>query len=646
MPSLRMTVAMCVIGAWRVPALGQCELVKLVGDPARAGATLGTSVSASGNAIIAGAPGEDASGRNSGAAYVFRRSAGAWSQEQRLIPADPRADAFFGWSVAIDGNLAAVGAYGDDEFALIGGAVYTYAFDGATWNQTGKLVAPVPDERDSFGYAVAMEGNLLFVGAPNDDEMATASGAVHVYRHDGGGWVHEAKLTSATSGANAGFGAALDTDRGAVLVGVPAGSDVRFFGGAAILFRQGPAGWERRATLAPDAAVVAAAFGESVAYDDPVAVVGARLENTGASGSGAAYVFRRSDPENWEEEARLAPEAPAGAFDQFGGSVAISGSVIAVGAFGRDAPEQDSGEVSVFGGLGGTAWFLVDSFTAPDAAAFDHFGRALAFSEGRLVATSDGQDEAAENAGAAYVLSADEIPFEYLVNPDASPFEFFGTIPPLIRSETTAHIQGAVRGKFITECGELSKVQVTELDLETREGAIELTAPGATFRVTDPRMRMSDSRGVVGPPAALSDIAAFLQAGNKVAIEGMLSYDVLGFQGMEDLSMRPAQPAELPGAFLESGFSRLTASLDLEFEVDLGLGALNPTLGAIGDLMADEVSVCYADCDGSGALDFFDFLCFQNAFATGDPYADCDATGVLDFFDFLCFQNAFAAGCP
>jgi hypothetical protein len=55
---------------------------------------------------------------------------------------------------------------------------------------------------------------------------------------------------------------------------------------------------------------------------------------------------------------------------------------------------------------------------------------------------------------------------------------------------------------------------------------------------------------------------------------------------------------------------------------------------------------CYPDCDESGTLDFFDFLCFQNAFAAGDPYADCDESGTLDFFDFLCFQNEFAAGCP
>jgi len=55
---------------------------------------------------------------------------------------------------------------------------------------------------------------------------------------------------------------------------------------------------------------------------------------------------------------------------------------------------------------------------------------------------------------------------------------------------------------------------------------------------------------------------------------------------------------------------------------------------------------CYADCDCDGALDFFDFLCFQNEFAAASPYADCDDSGTHDFFDFLCFQNAFAAGCP
>ena len=56
---------------------------------------------------------------------------------------------------------------------------------------------------------------------------------------------------------------------------------------------------------------------------------------------------------------------------------------------------------------------------------------------------------------------------------------------------------------------------------------------------------------------------------------------------------------------------------------------------------------CYADCDGSGALDIFDFLCFQNSFVNSEPYAcECDPDPVCDVFDFLCFQTAFVAGCP
>lgn len=69
-----------------------------------------------------------------------------------------------------------------------------------------------------------------------------------------------------------------------------------------------------------------------------------------------------------------------------------------------------------------------------------------------------------------------------------------------------------------------------------------------------------------------------------------------------------------------------------------------PQDGAV--LLTPVDTSCYADCDETGDLDFFDFLCFQNLFVAGAPEADCDDSGGLDFFDFLCFQNAFAAGCP
>jgi len=68
-----------------------------------------------------------------------------------------------------------------------------------------------------------------------------------------------------------------------------------------------------------------------------------------------------------------------------------------------------------------------------------------------------------------------------------------------------------------------------------------------------------------------------------------------------------------------------------------------------GNGVPDECEECYADCDsstGAGTLDIFDFLCFQDAYVSGDLYADCDGSGGLDVFDFLCFQNAFVVGCP
>jgi len=67
---------------------------------------------------------------------------------------------------------------------------------------------------------------------------------------------------------------------------------------------------------------------------------------------------------------------------------------------------------------------------------------------------------------------------------------------------------------------------------------------------------------------------------------------------------------------------------------------------AIGEFAIIASIDCAADCDGTGVLDFFDFLCFQNLFAAGDPAADCDGDGELTFFDFLCYQELFAAGCP
>jgi hypothetical protein len=69
------------------------------------------------------------------------------------------------------------------------------------------------------------------------------------------------------------------------------------------------------------------------------------------------------------------------------------------------------------------------------------------------------------------------------------------------------------------------------------------------------------------------------------------------------------------------------------------------TNGADGQLMDDVRVHCYADCDANGAIDVFDFLCFQDLFVGGDVIADCDGNQSIDVFDFLCYQDLFVSGC-
>jgi hypothetical protein len=113
-------------------------------------------------------------------------------------------------------------------------------------------------------------------------------------------------------------------------------------------------------------------------------------------------------------------------------------------------------------------------------------------------------------------------------------------------------------------------------------------------------------------------------------------YDAAGFVGEERVSLLPKCDWHWGGWEFSTPITRIVVRSNWEDGIRLFFDILEADFGAVP---------CYPDCDNNGVLDFFDFLCFQNAFLAQDPYADCDQNNVFDFFDFLCFQNEFLAGC-
>ncbi len=173
---------------------------KLVGSDAAGGDLAGSCVSidpTDNDLVIVGAPGKDGTGVDSGAAYLFRRAGTVWSQEAKLTASDAAADDQFGCSVAVSGDLVAVGAYLEDQGASNAGAVYVFRKIGAVWTQEAKLVASDAAVNDYYGVSVALVGNHLAVGACNDNAGA---GSIYVHDKPAASWVQTSKLTQPSTG--------------------------------------------------------------------------------------------------------------------------------------------------------------------------------------------------------------------------------------------------------------------------------------------------------------------------------------------------------------------------------------------------------------------------------------------------------------
>jgi hypothetical protein len=324
----------------------------LTASDGAAGDNFGFSVAISGDTAIIGAPFGDGPQTDQGSAYVFVRSGTVWVQQQRLSGADGTEEDQFGYSVGISGDRAVIGAR-TDSLAFFQspnqGSAFVFRRANNTWTQQVKLVAADGSEGDLFGGAVAISGDTLVVGAASDDVNGiTNQGSAYIFVFANNAWVQQAQLRAADGAANDFFGFSVAMSGETVLVGatsdnVGANADQ---GSAYVFVRNGTA-WSQQQQLFASNGTALDSFGNSVAINNGTAVVGAYLDDVGGNtNQGSAYVFEQLGT-IWVQRQQLIG-SPAAALDRFGNSVAISGDKIVVGAPLFDAAAVDQGAAYFF----------------------------------------------------------------------------------------------------------------------------------------------------------------------------------------------------------------------------------------------------------------------------------------------------------
>jgi len=303
-----------------------------------------------------------------GAAWVFRRVGGTWDNGTFITIPIPVNWSNFGISLAVSGNIVLVGAFKDTVQSLFwAGAVYPFHYNGTTWEHKPVLTAQEPHAFAQFGNSVDLDGTVAVIGAWDDLEH----GAAYVFEFDGNHWQEKQKITHIEMGSKNLFGASVAIDGNLMVVGAPWSDDIGPSFGAAYVYHFNGTWWEEETPLyawesASDRRWFDS-FGASVAISGNVVIIGAydygqfMGEQGRVGGQGAAYVYHW-DGNGWIDDViLLASDGDHGIEDEsgingdrFGASVSISGDVGFVGAYREDAAcgnysKCDSGAVYVFG---------------------------------------------------------------------------------------------------------------------------------------------------------------------------------------------------------------------------------------------------------------------------------------------------------
>jgi hypothetical protein len=346
--------------------------------------------------IAVGAPRDDSSVANSGTVGVFDAVSG--QRSYLLQPPTPQQDARFGSSVAVHNDLIAAG---EPEFHASGNmaaAGRAHVFDATSGQHVATLNNPEPGLGDHFGQAIDIFNNRVVVGAPDDDGQQLRSGLAYVFDATTG--AVERTLEHPDASNDDRFGASVAIDDDYIAVGVPEDDEGGSNAGAVVVYRASDGQLIRVITdPSPDAGDQ---FGRAIDLHDGLLAVGVENDESLGTAIGAAYLFDVSSGQLVRSVA--APETGA---DSFGTSVSIDGNTLVVGSEWHQGAIDRIGRAYAFDIDTGN---LLRALDDPTPNPFDVFGGSVAVAGHRVLVGAAVDDSQLTNQGAAYLYHLNEAP--------------------------------------------------------------------------------------------------------------------------------------------------------------------------------------------------------------------------------------------
>ena len=417
-----------------------CDLTqtKIVASLRESQHNFGSTVAISGDYALVGSPFDYRDTRDSipttgrisdaGSASIFKRQTdGTWKRVQKIVASDRTFSDFFGKSVAIDGDFAAIGAEGDGEDAfgkLNYGSAYIYQRQADdTWKEIQKIKASDQRRSDNFGNSITMSNDIIVVGAPRNLNV----GAAYVFKKQSSGlWAEQQKIVSNTIiGTFNRFGANINTDGTSLFVGMPTGAGT--FGQPATCFsyvfkRQPNDTWSFVQTIVASDSQLSDAFGQGVSVKGDYAIIGApnyKDVTNNLSNAGQAYIFQVQADGKWKEIQKIVPFDPS-VSKRFGSSVALNNNRAIVGAETNNG--INSGSAYIFQKQSNEEWKQTSKLKPASLVQSDYFGNNVAIGNKYAIvgALNESEGSSLQRAGSAYMFTLKDLncsPIN-LVNPN------------------------------------------------------------------------------------------------------------------------------------------------------------------------------------------------------------------------------------